>query len=198
MAGSLEVPGSSMYTAINRKAPQTRKELKCFLTEVQDLGFLNRLESLKLSVHRDYVRHLIRLPLNLKKLTVSGFYMSREQMNIIGRLPNRVVLKLREGSFHRRQWNTTEGEFQQLKFLELFSVQNTEWNASSDHFPRLQRLVLRHCKSLEKIPSSFCDILSLLIIEVHHCQQSVAESAMQIQEEQRDMGNDELQVIIST
>ncbi|KAL2516441.1 putative late blight resistance protein-like protein R1A-3 [Forsythia ovata] len=155
---------NKMDEKILRCSPNLRK-LKCFLTEVQDLGFLNRLESLKLSVHRDYVRHLIRLPLNLKKLTVSGFYMSREQMNIIGRLPNLVVLKLREGSFHRRQWNTTEGEFQQLKFLELFSVQNTEWNASSDHFPRLQRLVLRHCKSLEKIPSSFCDILTLLIIE---------------------------------
>ncbi|KAL2493292.1 putative disease resistance protein [Abeliophyllum distichum] len=174
------------------------RKLKCFLQKFQDLSFLNRLESLRLTFPYNYETHMISLPLNLRKLTLKHFYLSWEQAKIIGRLPNLVVLKLEECSFQGDQWNTTEGEFQQLKVLKLSSVLGfTEWNASSDPFPRLEQLVLKYC-NLEKIPSSFCDIPTLKMIGVHYCEQSVVESAMQIQEEQRDMGNEELQVIISS
>ncbi|KAL2493263.1 putative disease resistance protein [Abeliophyllum distichum] len=187
---------NKMEGEILRCSPNLRR-LKCFLEEFQDLSFLNRLESLSLTFPSNYVTRLISLPWNLRKLTLASFYMSWEQAKIIGRLPNLVVLKLLEGIFEGNQWNTTEGEFQQLKVLKLSLVPDTEWNASSDPFPRLEQLVLKYCY-LEKIPSSFCDIPMLQMIEVHCCKQSVAESAMQIQEEQRDMGNEELQVIISS
>ncbi|KAL2516377.1 putative late blight resistance protein-like protein R1B-17 [Forsythia ovata] len=63
--------------------------------------------------------------------------------------------QLRVGSFEGNQWNTTEGEFQQLKVLELSLVNNTEWNAPSDPFPRLERPVLSYCYCLEKDPLQF-------------------------------------------
>ncbi|KAL2516380.1 putative late blight resistance protein-like protein R1A-6 [Forsythia ovata] len=185
-----------MEGKILRCSPNLLK-LKCSLQEFQDLSFLNLLESLSLAYPHNDGTHLISLPLNLRKLTLVSFYMSREQAKIIGRLPNLVVLKLQECSFEGNQWNTTEGEFQQLKVLKLSSVHDTEWNASCDPFPRLEQLVLKYCY-LEKIPSSFCDIPTLKMIGIHYCRQSVVESAMQIEEEQRDMGNEELQVIISS
>ncbi|KAL2516447.1 putative disease resistance protein [Forsythia ovata] len=156
---------NKMEGEILRCSPNLRK-LKCSLEEFQDLSFLNRLESLGLTFPPNYATHLISWPLNLRKLTMASFFMSWEQAKIIGRLPNLVVLKLLEGSFEGNQWNTTEGEFQQLKVLELSSVPSTEWNASSDHFPRLEQLVLKYC-NVEKIPSSFCDIPTLKMIGIH-------------------------------
>ncbi|KAL2493261.1 NB-ARC domain-containing protein [Abeliophyllum distichum] len=156
-----------------------------------------RLESLRVTFHPYCVIQSISLPLNIRKLTLLCFCMSWKQVKIIGRLPNLVVLKLRVGSFEGRQWNTTKGGFQQLKVLKLSWVDNTEWNAPGDPFPRLQRLVLRHCNYLENIPTSFCYIPTLQMIEVHDCKQSVKECAREILQEQRDMGNEELQVIIT-
>ncbi|KAL2493296.1 putative disease resistance RPP13-like protein 3 [Abeliophyllum distichum] len=187
---------NEMDGKILRCSPNLRK-LKCSLEEFQDLSFLDRLESLRLTFPSNYETHMISLPLNLRKLTLKYFYLSWEQAKIIGRLPNLFVLKLQDVTFEGHKWNTTEGEFQQLKVLKLSSVLVTEWNASSDPFPRLEQLVLKYC-NLEKIPSSFCDIPTLKMIRLHYCKQSVVESAMQIQEEQRDMGNEELQVIISS
>ncbi|KAL2551297.1 putative late blight resistance protein-like protein R1B-16 [Forsythia ovata] len=89
------------------------------------------------------------------------------------------------------------GEFLELKFLELDGVQISQWNASNDHFPKLERLVLRKCHHLKNIPSSFGEIPTLEMIEVHGCRNCVTECAMEIQEQQRDLGNEELKVIIS-
>ncbi|KAL2516445.1 putative disease resistance RPP13-like protein 3 [Forsythia ovata] len=191
---NLEI-SNEMEGKILRCLPNLRK-LKCTLQEFHDLSFLNLLESLSLAFPNKET-HLISLALNLRKLTLVNFYMSWEQAKMIGRLPNLVVLKLRMCSFEGEQWNTTEGEFQQLKVLKLSSVRDTKWNASSDPFPRLEQLMLRYC-FVRKIPSSFCYIPTLKMIGVHCCWKSVVESAMQIQEEQRDMGNEELQVIVSS
>ncbi|KAL2516460.1 putative late blight resistance protein-like protein R1A-6 [Forsythia ovata] len=186
---------NEMEGKILRSSPNLRK-LKCSLEDFQDLSFLNRLESLGLTFPPNYATHLISWPLNLRKLTLASFFMSWEQAKIIGRLPNLVVLKLQKGSFEGQKWNTTEGEFQQLKVLKLSSVLVTEWNASSYPVPKLEQLELTRC-TLKKIPSNFCDIPTLQKILVHYCRQSVGKSAMQIQEEQRDMANEELQVIVS-
>ncbi|XP_022846829.1 putative late blight resistance protein homolog R1A-3 isoform X2 [Olea europaea var. sylvestris] len=161
--------------------------------------FLNQLESLKLR-SRSIVGYssfnLISLPLNLKQLTLIRVRMAQEQMELIGKLKYLVVLKLRYVSFDGRRWDTSEGEFPQLKFLKLSNVRLAEWNTSRDHFPRLQRLGLRYCKHLKMIPPSLGDIPTLLMIEVYDCVEAIKESAKRIQEEQEEMGNEELKVII--
>lgn len=63
-----------------------------------------------------------------------------------------------------------------------------EWNvASREHFPKLQRLVLRDYFYLEEIPSEIGEISML---------ESLIESTRKIEQEQRDMGNEELNIIM--
>ncbi|CAA2933257.1 Hypothetical predicted protein [Olea europaea subsp. europaea] len=162
-------------------------------------NFLNQLESLKLSTAYGtlYWRSsLISLPLNLKKLTLVGLYLSRKQMEIIGRLRCLEVLKLVSAAFEWEQWDTSESEFPQLKYLKLCDVKIAEWNASSDNFPRLQRIVLEHCKNLKIIPSNLGDIPTLQKIELFMCGQTANESAKKIEEEQKEMGNENFEVTI--
>ncbi|KAL2533017.1 NB-ARC domain-containing protein [Abeliophyllum distichum] len=153
---------------------------------------------LKLSyVSDDASPDLTSLPLNLRKLTLRNFDLSWMQMNIIGELPKLEVLKLRDVTIEGKRWDASEGEFQELRFLELDGVQIEHWNASIDNFPKLEQLVLRSCLQHLEIPSDLGFIPCLLKIEVHGCIKSVEDSALQIQEEQRDNGNEELKVIIS-
>ncbi|KAL2532974.1 NB-ARC domain-containing protein [Abeliophyllum distichum] len=161
----------------------------------------NQLESLNISFDPSYVLDdaspdFTSLPLNLRKLTLRNFDLSWKKLKIIGELPRLEVLKLRDVTIEGKQWDASEEEFQELRFLELDGVQIEHWNASSDHFPKLEQLVLRSCQHLE-IPSDLGFIPCLLKIEVHGCIKSVEESALQILEEQRDNGNEELKVIIS-
>ncbi|KAL2551459.1 putative late blight resistance protein-like protein R1B-16 [Forsythia ovata] len=194
---------------ILRSLPNLRR-LKAKLGTSLNYSFdcLTRLESLKLSPDYsnagDSCYSLINLPVNLKKLTLFDVHVSRKQMEIIGRLLKLEVLKLLLVAFEGRQWGTSEDEFPtsedefpQLKFLKLDDVQLAEWNASSDNFPRLQRLVLRHCNHLKRIPSGLGDIPMLQKIEVYQCSQAIKDSAKLIQEEQQEMENEDLKIIIS-
>lgn len=163
------------------------------------IDFLTQLESLNVSLEGqvNWFSDVLSFPLNLKKLALSGFKLSRDEVSIIGALPKLEVLKLLKVSMEEKQWNARDDEFQQLRFLKLDNVQIAEWNASSEHFPQLEQLVLRNCTLLEEIPSSLGDISTLHTIQVELCRKSVAESAMRIREEQQDMGNEELMIIIS-
>lgn len=195
---------------ILRCSPNLRR-LKCQVEVFQDpclpylpflsFEFLNQLESFSLKFcgpkGRDFDPNWISLPLNLKKLTLSNTSLSTEQVSVIGRLQNLEVLKLQYGFLDAKQWDTREDEFQQLKFLELNGEKIEQWNASSDHLPRLQRLVLKNCHHLEMIPFCLGDIPTLQMIEVHSCNISTVKCTMLIYEEQREMGN-ELQVLISS
>ncbi|KAL2531257.1 putative disease resistance protein [Abeliophyllum distichum] len=195
---------------ILRYSPHLRR-LKCAFKVIWDsskrkyrypnLDFLNKLESLRLSFHKNYETKtspgLMSFPSNIKKLNLCKFDLSWEQISIIGRLLNLEILKLQDVFLEGKQWDTSEGEFLELKFLELDGVQISQWNASSDHFPNLQQLVLRKCHHLKNIPSCFGEVPTLVMIEVHGCRNSVTESAKEIQEQQRELGNEELKVIIS-
>ncbi|KAL2559039.1 Late blight resistance protein R1-A [Forsythia ovata] len=79
-----------------------------------------------------------------------------------------------------------------LESLKISYYDIAQWNASSDHFPYLERLVLLRCKQLEEIPSCLGDVPTLQVIEMQWCIPSSAESARQIQENQKDMGNEDL------
>ncbi|KAL2531433.1 putative disease resistance RPP8-like protein 4 [Abeliophyllum distichum] len=158
-------------------------------------NFLNHLESLKLE-SATLLSSFFSLPLNLKQLTLTHAHLSPEQMEIIGKLEYLEVLKLKWIAFEGEQWDTSEGGFPQLKFLKLYGVQIVEWNAASDHFPRLQQLVLEFCRSLKMIPPNLGDIPTLQMIKVNKCTKAIEDQAKQIQEEQEDIGNEDLKFII--
>ncbi|KAL3500761.1 hypothetical protein ACH5RR_039854 [Cinchona calisaya] len=192
---------------IMRKLLKLRK-LRCVFSQSQDdvgnqyefpvLDFLMELESLKVYYSgRIASPHKFEFPLSLKKLTLSKFRIPWEYISDIGKLPNLEVLKLHARSFEGRRWDMKEGEFLKLKFLKLDTLNLAQWNASSDHLPKLQRLVLRNCRQLEKVPSDFGDVATLEIIEVQLCRPSVEDSVRRLKEEQLEMGIEGLQVLIN-
>ncbi|KAL0356059.1 UNVERIFIED_CONTAM: putative late blight resistance proteinR1A-10 [Sesamum radiatum] len=162
---------------------------------------LYQLHTLKLFMHESLYapeivnRPKLAFPQKLKKLTLSGCHIPWESMTIIGALPNLEVLKLLCYACQGTEWEPVEGEFRQLKYLLLESQYDlVHWIANETHFPNLQCLSIRYCVLLEEIPSDIGEISTLRMIELIDCPPSVVTSAKQIQEEQVDMGNEDLKV----
>ncbi|XP_059649643.1 putative late blight resistance protein homolog R1A-3 [Cornus florida] len=182
------------------------KKLKCQDYGFPTLNFLIHLETLNLchldlhfpttsQLHRRNP-HMYAFPPNLKSLTLSYFRLPWEKMSFLGRLPNLEVLKLSYKAFEGPTWDTNDGEFRKLRFLKFQGVFIKRWNTCNDHFVNLQTLVLNDCQWLEEIPSSLGDIPTLEMIQVRWCKRSAEDSARQIQEEQKMMGNDGLKILI--
>ncbi|KAL3504640.1 hypothetical protein ACH5RR_034484 [Cinchona calisaya] len=161
------------------------------------LDFLSELESLKVFIDgKTLYPCKFSFPSNLKKLSMSDFRLPWDEISVIGQLPNLEVLKLLYKAFEGQEWEMREGEFQKLKFLKLDTLDIKLWNASSEHLPSLEQLVVLSCLELEEIPSSFGEIPTLQLIEMKWCSSSATDSVKQILEEQRDMSNDQLNVIL--
>ncbi|KAL2528414.1 putative late blight resistance protein-like protein R1B-16 [Forsythia ovata] len=185
---------------ILRSFPHLR-HLKCNYdyswNDCPDLSFLTQLESLRMTFYSRQVKFReINFPTNIIMLSLSGRFPC-ERMSSIGKLPNLEILKLEYLNFEGENWNTKDDEFQKLKFLKLRHLKFEHWNASEDHFPTLERLVLESCNYFKSIPSELGYIPKLQMIEVHSCGKRIRESAMKIKEEQEENGNDELKVIIT-
>lgn len=190
-----------------RRFPKLRK-LTCRFSKSRGgtnrfpaLDFLGRLEVLKV-IYDGSGRNQCKLhfPLHLKKLTLSKFGLPWSEISAIQRLRNLEVLKLLNGAFVGEEWDmTAEDEncsFPNLRFLKMDSLNLVRWNADGHSFPRLEHLLLRNCKMLQEIPCGFADNNSLQTIEVGRCTVETASSARQIQEDQRDFGNEQLKVLI--
>ncbi|KAG8371613.1 hypothetical protein BUALT_Bualt13G0106500 [Buddleja alternifolia] len=144
-------------------------------------------------------RNLV-FPLTLRKLTLSGSKLSwKEDMRIIGSLPDLEVLKLKNYAFVGKMWEPIEDEFVQLKFLWIEQTNLVEWKAEATHFPCLERLVIRQCRCLTEIPYCVGEIGTLQMIEIdQYSSPSLVDSVNGIVEEQQMMGNDEIQVCFHT
>lgn len=81
-----------------------------------------------------------------------------------------------------------DGQFPQLKMLQLKYMQIDEWIVSEDDdncFPMLERLVMESCYVPNGLPSCFGDITSLKFIELRWCWgSSVIKSAIDIRDTQ--------------
>ncbi|XP_027184292.1 putative late blight resistance protein homolog R1B-17 [Coffea eugenioides] len=166
-----------------------------------DLSGLNVLEKLKFEYHTYgmvpvTISSSDKFPSSLKKLTLVGSHVNWEEMSIIGMLPNLEVLKVKDNFFNGPKWETCEGGFRRLRFLKFSHMDLQEWIATADDFPSLEILVLNGCLQLEEIPSALGDICTLQVIEVYRSSDTVADTARQIQESQRNWGNDEFKVFI--
>ncbi|KAH6820606.1 hypothetical protein C2S53_014408 [Perilla frutescens var. hirtella] len=163
--------------------------------ELNNLIHLHKLEKLNIYVPPYYgsksdVSGNLAFPVSLRKLTLTGCRLPWEDMRIIGSLPNLEVLKLKRGSCHGTIWETTEGEFCQLKVLLIENTDLHQWITESSHFPQLERLTLCECNDLEEIPTDIGEIPTLQVIEVDAWNLHVVQSAKCIQEEQQSFGND--------
>ncbi|XP_027173977.1 late blight resistance protein R1-A-like [Coffea eugenioides] len=151
------------------------------------LDFLTHLVSLNVFYYGSAITREFVLPPNLRELTLSNFHLPWSHISTIGRLPNLEVLKLLLGAFEGLTWDMEEEHFKELKFLKLDNLNISQWNATCDHLPKLERLVLQNCKDLEEIPYDFADIGTLELVEVHWCGQSAEESAKRIGEATGDI-----------
>ncbi|XP_031104041.1 disease resistance protein RPP8-like isoform X2 [Ipomoea triloba] len=146
------------------------------------LVHLHLLEKLKFEVGRVERFYLpTGFPPNLKKLTLCYTYLPWKEMDTIGELPHLEVLKLKDFAFCGPTWKPSKQGFRELKAL-LISLSNLEhWNASSNNFPVLERLVLSYCWELKQVPINFAKITTLNLIVLECCYSSlVMTSAMQI------------------
>ncbi|KAL8557601.1 hypothetical protein ACS0TY_004886 [Phlomoides rotata] len=161
-----------------------------------NLPNLHQLEKLKItvSVSLSWQGPHLAFPTTLKKLTLVGGGLPWKDMSIVGSLPNLQVLKLKNNACDGDTWETSDGEFPQLKFLLIEGSKLKHWVTEKDHFPRLERLVLRKCRYLREIPDSIGEISTLELIEVGYVSGSLMESVRKIQEDQQSYGNDALQV----
>ncbi|KAL3833234.1 hypothetical protein ACJIZ3_007970 [Penstemon smallii] len=188
-----------------RRLPNLRK-LRCIFVDLRgywnnnsqfpNLKPFDQLESLKLSYYNiERSSSTLSLPLSLKKLTLSDVLLQWDAISpIVEKLPNLEVLKLGYGSVVGEVWDMGDVEFPNLKFLKLQSLNIKTWNASPENLPALEKLVLVSCRELEEIPDSLGEFYSLEKIEVLWCSRSAAKLAKQIQEDQKDAGNELLKV----
>ncbi|KAL0341440.1 UNVERIFIED_CONTAM: putative late blight resistance proteinR1A-10 [Sesamum calycinum] len=160
-----------------------------------NLAQLNKLASLSLEYYS--LSEGIAFPASLEKLTLSRCSIPSEEMTIIGSsLPNLEVLKLKNSTFQGAEWNLVEEEFLQLRVLSISGCKLVRWRAESNHFPKLERLLLEDMHDLEEIPSGIGDIPTLDSIHLNSCGNSVINSAKQILEEQLSFDN-ELEVLVN-
>uniref|UniRef100_M1B376 Disease resistance protein Gpa2 n=1 Tax=Solanum tuberosum TaxID=4113 RepID=M1B376_SOLTU len=125
-------------------------------------------------------------PKNLKKLAFTGTRLHWEDLEILGKLPKLEALKLGYDACIGTDWEVGEEGFPHLKFLQLKHLYLHNWGASSDHFPRLERLVINRCWSMYSIPQDFVDITTLQLIHISDSAKSVGNSAKKIQQEIED------------
>ncbi|KAI5678560.1 hypothetical protein M9H77_09510 [Catharanthus roseus] len=186
-----------------RKLSNLRK-MKCIFFESWDnslncnnfprLEVLSLLESFKVTYYgRALQPGEFSIPSNLKKLTLSNFHLQWDKISVIGKLQNLEVLKLLSGAFDGENWDMVEGEFSEVKYLKLDTLNIAEWNACSDHLPTLQQLVLRCCKQMEVVPLGIAYIPTLEKVDVQWCGDNVEESVRRIKKE----GDENLKVFIN-
>ncbi|MCD9639680.1 hypothetical protein HAX54_024386 [Datura stramonium] len=141
---------------------------------------------------------LAAFPKNLKKLAFTGTRLHWEDLGILGKLPKLEALKLGYDACIGTDWEVGDEEgFPLLKLLRLKHLYLHNWRASSDHFPRLERLVINRCWSMYSIPQEFVDITTLQLIHISDCAKSVGNSAKKIQQEIEDNYGSSVEVHIS-
>nr|AAV88068.1 NBS-LRR protein [Ipomoea batatas] len=189
-------------TEVYRKFPNIKK-LKIFgfcdsPIILDDLNYLVRLERLTISVSFGCIVTLPKpsmFPSRLKKLSLNDTSLSKKDLMIIGMLPRLEVLKLKN-TFHEEVWEVAEGRrFNQLRFLLLEDKKLKKWMINKYSFQCLERLVLRFCCCLEKIPRNMNYIITLKSIELEECGPFVAVSALLIQELRHSFSDINFEVI---
>ncbi|XP_073280463.1 putative late blight resistance protein homolog R1A-3 [Primulina huaijiensis] len=170
---------------------------------LDNLVYLQELEEFNFRFHAGSARvdskplaTNLTFPQRLRKLTLTRSGIPWEKMSMVGSLPNLEVLKLMKDSFVGEEWEPVEGEFLVLRYLEIESTNLSEWRVESDHFPCLERLIIRWCYKLKEVPSSVGDIPTLQRLTMQSCNVEAEDSLRRIQEEQQSQGNDALQVRI--
>ncbi|CAL5427990.1 unnamed protein product [Camellia sinensis] len=155
------------------------------LTKLDQLVTLKLLnDTFPLPPSRRSLPQSYEFPPNLKKLTLADTLLDWSHMSKLGILPKLEVLKLKDNAFKGEWWKLLDGGFRLLRVLQIGKTDLVCWEASAHHFPRLQRLILKHCESLEAVLSRLREVSTLQSIELYHATSTAVASVKQIQQKQ--------------
>ncbi|XP_059287002.1 putative late blight resistance protein homolog R1A-3 [Lycium ferocissimum] len=195
------IPNLRRLSIRETPSESSRKHMRECVIDMSTLGNLEALKCFYNPHSKHYQSNSIKrivFPTSLKRLNLSGSHFPWEDISSLVMLPNLEELKLKSNACHGEVWRLTDEEkFKRLKFFLISWTNLKHWDASSDNFPHLQRLVLKNCIYLEKIPEDLGEICPLESIELHDCSTSTEVSARRIKEEQENLGNDILKVLIN-
>nr|GLL45122.1 putative late blight resistance protein homolog R1A-4 [Ipomoea trifida] len=155
---------------------------------LDNFNYLEGLEKLSISVSiclNAALPEECLYPSRLKELKLSGTNIFEGDLNVVARLSQLKVLKLKN-AFHGTVWNSlSKGGFPQLIFLLLEAKELKQWVVGQESFQMLKHLVLRSCNCLEQIPMHFAEIYRLKSIELEGCNSSLVASAKHLQQKGR-------------
>nr|GMC61218.1 putative late blight resistance protein homolog R1A-10 isoform X1 [Ipomoea batatas] len=157
---------------------------------LDDLQNVRKLEKLKINSHRDdpvILPDASAFPEKLRMLTLKGTLVPWDAMEVVGMLPNLEVLKLKSRACKGQHWKLSGDWFPKLKSLLIQEMNLKQWTATDGAFPILERLIIIHCIRLKNIPSTFDELYSLQLIELHGCHSLLVHSANQIQQQQEEL-----------
>nr|GLL21647.1 putative late blight resistance protein homolog R1A-10 [Ipomoea trifida] len=197
-SSSLHTASKLQSTMVGRTAELEHDKYSLDKNWLDDLINLEKLEKLKLNSDHDdpiILPHASAFPVQLRMLTLKGTLVPWDVMEVVGMLPNLEVLKLKSGACKGQHWKLTGDWFPKLKLLLIQEMELMQWTAPDGAFPILERLIIKHCIHLGKIPSTFDELYSLQLIELYGCHSSLVRSAKRIKLQQEELlGNDWLVV----
>ncbi|KAG5592853.1 hypothetical protein H5410_043367 [Solanum commersonii] len=156
---------------------------KHFPHSLTDMSSLRKLEAFKFYCWLDSSC----MSISIKSLSRCKHFLWENISSTLKMLPNLEELRLNDCRADDDVWRLSdEDNFTSLKLLVLSTLNLEHWEASSDNFPNLKRLVLKNCDQLQEIPTDFGEICTFTAAE---------DSAREIEQEQEDMGNDFLKGI---
>ncbi|KAH0756835.1 hypothetical protein KY290_020328 [Solanum tuberosum] len=181
--------------------PVQLSELYYFPDRPLDMSILTKLETFKF-YWKDHLKDPIKtfvFPESLRRLSLTTCcnFIWEEISSTFIMLRNLEELKLKRCRAEDDVWRLSDKDiFRSLKLLLLSELNLKGWEASSDNFPNLKRLVLKKCKDLQEIPTDFMEICTLESIELHDCTTTAEASVRNIEQEREDMGYNILKVYI--
>ncbi|KAG5608460.1 hypothetical protein H5410_019741 [Solanum commersonii] len=145
---------------------------------------LNKLQSMLIGYHNawDYYGYPIEyhFPTSLKELRLYAFPVTAALLSAIAALPQLGILAIMDSYFVDNKWDA-------------------KWEVDRETFPKLEELILAHCKELTEIPSGFWDIETLKSIRVLQRKHELGDSAIETKKQIVDFaGEDRLHVHISS
>lgn len=106
-------------------------------------------------------------PPNLCQLTLQFSHLDHDPMEVLGRLPKLLILRLRAFSFNGNKLSISANGFPQIKVLEFESLEYLEeLRIEEGAMPRLQCLRIANCRKVGALPEELKSITTLQELEI--------------------------------
>lgn len=139
---------------------------------------LRSLETLKISGFKIVRPHFDMFPSSPTKITIDQCYLGREHLRMLGRLANLRVLKITMAG--QLSIRCTAGEFPQLEVFQMVRLDIPMWIMERGSMPNLQRLVIKGCNDLGRLPQELCYITTLRLVEVSQVSAELINSVREL------------------